>query len=133
MDEVICDGEASVANKTKPDNQSLGVAVFGHLTFQCRPVPHAIPGVDGIPSNVFEIRTLSYPQKALQTTVSDGTRDRGCCKSLFLWLVGRDCWMPNGVVPTAARAAYCLVMFPLKFEREVLLAQLSEIKKWRTH
>lgn len=33
--------------------------------------------------------------------------------------------MPNGVVPTPARATYCLVMFPFKFEREVLLAQSS--------
>ncbi len=32
MDEVTCDDEASVANKTKPDNQSLGVAVFVRLT-----------------------------------------------------------------------------------------------------
>src|ERR1700694_3919201 len=28
VDEVTCDDEASVANKTKPDNQSLGVTVF---------------------------------------------------------------------------------------------------------
>jgi hypothetical protein len=41
--------------------------------------------------------------------------------------------MPDGVVPTAARATYCLVMFPLKLEREVLLAQSSEIPKWSTH
>jgi hypothetical protein len=32
VDEVTCDDEASVANKTKPDNQSLGVAVFVRLT-----------------------------------------------------------------------------------------------------
>src|ERR1700675_2973717 len=32
VDEVACAGEASVANKTKPDNQSLGVVVFVHLT-----------------------------------------------------------------------------------------------------
>ena len=32
VDEVICDDEASVANKTKPDNQSLGVTVFVRLT-----------------------------------------------------------------------------------------------------
>src|ERR1700736_5923728 len=32
VDEVSCDHEASVANKTKPDNQSLGVAVFVRLT-----------------------------------------------------------------------------------------------------
>src|SRR6266478_5019462 len=30
--EVTCDDEASVANKMKPDNQSLGVAVFVRLT-----------------------------------------------------------------------------------------------------
>lgn len=41
--------------------------------------------------------------------------------------------MPNGVVPTAARASYCLVVFPLKFEREVLLAQSGEIEKWGMH
>src|SRR6202035_5705175 len=32
VDEVTCDVEASVANKTKPDNQSLGVTVFVRLT-----------------------------------------------------------------------------------------------------
>jgi hypothetical protein len=32
VDEVTCDDETSVANKTKPDNQSLGVAVFVGLT-----------------------------------------------------------------------------------------------------
>jgi hypothetical protein len=32
VDEVTRDDEASVANKTKPDNQSLGVAVFVRLT-----------------------------------------------------------------------------------------------------
>jgi hypothetical protein len=32
VDEVTCDDEASVANKTKPDNQSRGVAVFVRLT-----------------------------------------------------------------------------------------------------
>jgi hypothetical protein len=32
VDEVTCDDEASVASKTKPDNQSLGVTVFVRLT-----------------------------------------------------------------------------------------------------
>jgi hypothetical protein len=32
VDEVTCDDEASVANKTKPGNQSVGVAVFVRLT-----------------------------------------------------------------------------------------------------
>jgi hypothetical protein len=32
VDEVTCDDEASVANRTKPDNQGLGVAVFVSLT-----------------------------------------------------------------------------------------------------
>src|ERR1700730_6119865 len=32
VDEVTCDDEASVENKTKPDNQSLGVTVFVSLT-----------------------------------------------------------------------------------------------------
>src|ERR1700675_2279486 len=32
VDDVTRDDEASVANKTKPDNQSLGVAVFLRLT-----------------------------------------------------------------------------------------------------
>jgi hypothetical protein len=32
LDEVTCDDEVSVANKMKPDNQSLGVAVFVRLT-----------------------------------------------------------------------------------------------------
>jgi len=31
VDEVTCDDEASVANKTKPDNQKLGVSVFVRL------------------------------------------------------------------------------------------------------
>src|ERR1700730_11603202 len=31
-DEVTCDAEASVANKTKPDNQSFDVTVFVRLT-----------------------------------------------------------------------------------------------------
>ena len=31
VDEVNCDDEVSVANKTKPDNQNLGVAVFVRL------------------------------------------------------------------------------------------------------
>ena len=35
--------------------------------------------------------------------------------------------MPNGVVPTTARASDCLVMFPLKLEREVVLAQSSKM------
>ena len=41
--------------------------------------------------------------------------------------------MPDGIVPTAARATYCLVMFPLKLERTVLPAQPSQIQKWSTH
>jgi hypothetical protein len=32
VDEVTCDDEASVANKTKPDNQNLAVPVFVRLT-----------------------------------------------------------------------------------------------------
>ena len=32
VDGVTCDDEASVANKTKPDKQGLGVAVFERLT-----------------------------------------------------------------------------------------------------
>jgi hypothetical protein len=32
VDEVTCDDEGSVANKTKPGNQSLAVAVFVRLT-----------------------------------------------------------------------------------------------------
>ena len=32
MEEVTCDVEASVADKTKPDNQNLGVTVFVPLT-----------------------------------------------------------------------------------------------------
>jgi hypothetical protein len=50
-------------------------------------------------------------------------------KSLFLWFFGRSCWMSIGVFPTAARATYRLVMFPLKLEREVLLAESSEIQE----
>jgi hypothetical protein len=32
VDDVACDDEPSVANKTKPGNQSLGAAVFVRLT-----------------------------------------------------------------------------------------------------
>jgi len=32
VDEVTCDDEASVADKTKPENQNLGVTVFVRLT-----------------------------------------------------------------------------------------------------
>ena len=32
VDDVTCDDEASVANKTKPGNESVGVAVFVRLT-----------------------------------------------------------------------------------------------------
>ena len=41
--------------------------------------------------------------------------------------------MPNGVIPAAARKPYCSVMLPLELEREILLAQSSEIEKWITH
>jgi hypothetical protein len=37
--------------------------------------------------------------------------------------------MPDGLVPTTARASDCLVMFPLKLEREVPLVQPSNPKK----
>lgn len=36
--------------------------------------------------------------------------------------------MSNGLVPTTARASYCLVMFPLKLEREVPLVQSSKMQ-----
>jgi len=49
-------------------------------------------------------------------------------KSLFLWFFDWGCWMPDGVLPTAARETYCLVMFPLQLEGEVLLAQSGEIQ-----
>jgi hypothetical protein len=49
-------------------------------------------------------------------------------RSLFLWFFGWGCWMPDGVLPTAARETYCLVMLPLQLEGEPLLAQSSEIQ-----
>jgi hypothetical protein len=56
-------------------------------------------------------------------------RGRCCCQGLFEWLSGRGCWMPHGVRPTAARAAYRPVVFPLEFEREIPLAYSGEIQK----
>ena len=41
--------------------------------------------------------------------------------------------MLDGVFPTAARATYCPVIFPLKLKREVLLAQPSEIQTQSKH
>jgi hypothetical protein len=41
--------------------------------------------------------------------------------------------MPDGVLPTPACATYCPVMLPLKLEREVLLAEPSEIQTQSTH
>lgn len=60
------------------------------------------------------------PGNQVETPRSRQAKRRGCC-------------MPHGVVPAAARATYCLVIFPLKLEREVVLAQTSKIQKCGTH
>lgn len=52
---------------------------------------------------------------------------------LFVWLFVRVCWMLDSVFPTATRATYCLGIFEPKLEREILLAQPSEIQTQGKH